>query len=275
MTVQSAQSVTVLFTTRVFSTGVGTNADSLPTGTLYVNGTADAASVTVTNISTGLYKAAVTLPTLAAGDEVQLSIAATVSTIADKAVIWGDTKDIICSSGAITTVTTTTNLTTNNDKTGYGLSSAAVQAIWDALTSALTTANSIGKLLVDNVNATISSRLATSGYTAPDNTSITAIKAKTDLIPATPASTGDAMTLTTGERNSVADALLNRDMSTGTDSGSPTVRTVRQALRFLRNKWSIAGGALTVTKEDDATASWTATVSTDASAVPVTGSDPA
>lgn len=72
-----------------------------------------------------------------------------------------------------------------------------------------------------------------------------------------------------------ADALLNRDMSTGTDSGSPTVRTVRQALRFLRNKWSIAGTTLTVTKEDDSTASWTGTVSTDASAEPVTGNDPA
>lgn len=63
------------------------------------------------------------------------------------------------------TITTTTNLTTNNDKTGYGLSAAAVQAVWDALTSALTTVGSIGKLLVDNLNATISSRMAT--YTQP------------------------------------------------------------------------------------------------------------
>ena len=53
------------------------------------------------------------------------------------------------------------------DKAGFSLSSAGVQAIWDALTSALTTAGSVGKLLVDNINATISSRLATSGYTAP------------------------------------------------------------------------------------------------------------
>lgn len=43
-------------------------------------------------------------------------------------------------------------------KTGYSLSAAGVQAVWDALTSALTTAGSIGKLLVDNINATISSR---------------------------------------------------------------------------------------------------------------------
>ena len=62
--------------------------------------------------------------------------------------------------GSVASVTAGVTVTTNNDKTGYGLSAAAVQAIWDALTSALTTANSIGKLLVDNINATISSRLA-------------------------------------------------------------------------------------------------------------------
>ncbi len=55
----------------------------------------------------------------------------------------------------------------NIGKTGYALSAAGVQAIWDALTSALTTVGSIGKLLVDNINATISSRLASASYTAP------------------------------------------------------------------------------------------------------------
>jgi hypothetical protein len=88
----------------------------------------------------------------------------------------------------ITTVTTATNLTNlpsipanwltaaginagalngkgdwNIGKTGYALSSAGVQAIWDALTSALTTVGSIGKLLVDNINATISSRSTYAG----------------------------------------------------------------------------------------------------------------
>jgi hypothetical protein len=72
-----------------------------------------------------------------------------------------------------------------------------------------------------------------------------------------------------------ADQLLNRNLSTGTDSGSATVRTVRQALRFLRNKWSISGTTLTVTKEDDSTASWTSELTTSGAADPVTGSDPA
>lgn len=48
---------------------------------------------------------------------------------------------------------------------GVTLAASAVQAIWDALTSALTTVGSIGKLLVDNINATITSRMAT--YTQP------------------------------------------------------------------------------------------------------------
>lgn len=47
---------------------------------------------------------------------------------------------------------------TNNDKSGYSLSAGGVQAIWDALTSTLTTVGSIGKLLVANLDAAISSR---------------------------------------------------------------------------------------------------------------------
>lgn len=121
---------------------------------------------------------------------------------------------------AITNVVTATNLTTNNDKTGY----------------ALTAAYDLAK---------------------------------------TAAQAGDAMALTSGERDSTADALLDRDMSTGTDSGSPTVRTVRQALRALRNKLTIVGTGLTVYKEDDTTSSWTGTVGTTPGADPITSNDPA
>ncbi len=94
MSVRSAQSITVLFTTRAFATGAATDATGTPTGTLYVNGTADAASVTVTNLATGIYKAAVTLPTLAAGDVVEMRINATVSGVTDNGIIWGDSKDL-------------------------------------------------------------------------------------------------------------------------------------------------------------------------------------
>lgn len=68
-----------------------------------------------------------------------------------------------------------------------------------------------------------------------------------------------------------ADALLNRDMSAVSDTNA---RSPLQALRFLRNKWSLSGTTLTVTKEDDATSAWTAVVTTSAGAEPITGSDP-
>ena len=76
---------------------------------------------------------------------------------------------ISLSSGTVTVGTnndkTGYTASTVSDKTGYSLSAGGIQAIWDALTSALTTAGSIGKLLVDNVNATISSRLASASIT--------------------------------------------------------------------------------------------------------------
>lgn len=68
-----------------------------------------------------------------------------------------------------------------------------------------------------------------------------------------------------------ADALLGRNVS----GGSSTGRTVKQALHILRNKSGVAAGTLTVYDTDDSTSSWTAAVSSDAAADPITGIDPA
>lgn len=46
------------------------------------------------------------------------------------------------------------------------LAAAAIQSIWDALTSALTTSGSVGKRIADNLDATVSSRNATTPPTA-------------------------------------------------------------------------------------------------------------
>lgn len=235
---------------------MATNADSLPTGTLYVNGTADAASVTVTNVATGIYKAAVTLPTLAVGDVVDLRIAATVSSVSDTEVIWSDTKDLVIDSagltdanmvkagpsgsgstqtagdiyarlgapagasmsadiaainakttnlpaapasttnitgGTITTVTDLTNLPSipANWITAAGITAGALNGKGDWNTTAPDNATigtiatnigtngsgltAIGDTRLNNLDAAVSTRLATTGYTAPDNTTITAI----------------------------------------------------------------------------------------------------
>ena len=210
MTVQSAQSVTVIFTTRAFATGVGTNADSLPTGVLYKNGTSSGQTVTVTNVSTGLYKAAVTMPTLAIGDEVELVIAATVSTISDSAVVWGDTYDLNADANGkvllqptqtgvtiptVTTVGTLTNLppVTTDWLTAAGVKADAVTKIQSGLSTyaggdtsgtttllARLTATRAG--LLDNLDAAISTRMATFSYTSPPAASAIVTSIMTDLL---------------------------------------------------------------------------------------------
>lgn len=82
----------------------------------------------------------------------------------------------------------------------------------------------------------------------------------------------DADALATDAVNEIADGLLNRDMSLVSDTNS---RSPLNALRFLRNKWSISGTTLTVTKEDDVASAWTSTLTATAGADPITASDPA
>ncbi len=72
--------------------------------------------------------------------------------------------------------------------------------------------------------------------------------------------------------NEQADAIFKRDLSAITGEAA---RSLLNAVRFLRNKWTIAGGTLTVYKEDDTTSAWTSALTTNAAADPVTTSDPA
>lgn len=138
----------------------------------------------------------------------------------------------------------------------------------DPWTTALPGAYSAGQagyILGTNLNATVSSRLASASYTAPLDAAGT--RSAVGLASANLDTQLDA--LPTAVEN--ADALLGRNVS----GGSSTGRTVKQALHFLRNKWAVSGGTLTVYDTDDTTSSWTATVTGTAGADPVTGSDPA
>lgn len=126
-------------------------------------------------------------------------------------------------------------------------------------------AGTAGNIVGNNLDATVSSRLSTAGYTAP----LSAAGTRTAVGLASANLDTQLAALPTATAN--ADALLNRDMTAVSDTNA---RTPLNALRFLRNKWSLAAGVLTVTKENDTTTAWTAAVSTDAAAVPVIGSDP-
>jgi hypothetical protein len=217
------------------------------------------------------------------------------------------TGQISLSAGAVT-------VGTNNDKGSYSLAAsqtfnttgsvgsvtsafgaAAVQSIWDDLTSNNTVVGSVGKLLVDNLNATVSSRstlaatdvwaaatrtitggtISTNndktGYslaTAPPTAAVIAGAVWDESLSGhlTAGTTGAALNSSaTGSAPTaiqVADAVLNRKLdSTGSGTDTTDERTVRSALRAMRNKVSVATGTMTVYKEDDSTIAWSGTVS--------------
>ena len=83
-------------------------------------------------------------------------------------------------------------------------------------------------------------------------------------------STTPEAVLTTAGNEAVADALLLRNHEGGNNSGRP----VRQCLQYLRNRHELVGSTLTV-YDSAGVASWTASVATDAGAVPITGITPA
>ena len=59
-----------------------------------------------------------------------------------------------------------------------------------------------------------------------------------------------------------ADAILNRKLdSTGDGTDTLNERTVRSALRAMRNKVSVGSGTMTVYKEDDSATAWTGSLS--------------
>lgn len=171
-----------------------------------------------------------------------------------------------------------------------------VADIWAALTSGLTTVGSIGKLLVDNVNATISSRASQTSVDgvqsdtndiqskigtpagASVSADIAAVKSDTGTIVTNVAAILDdtgttGVVLTAAERTAIADALLTRDMSAVAGVALDD-RKVLNALRTMRNRVTISGTTMTVYAEDDTTIAWTGTITTDAAADPITAVDP-
>lgn len=141
-----------------------------PVGALYVNGTVNAASVTISGANP--YKWSVTLPALTAGDLVSMYITATIASIATAGVVaeaGSDTKrtselnDIaataIVSSGAITTnggavstVTTLTNAPANSAGVGTILADYARRTGDYSIAGDIPTANQNADALLDRAS---------------------------------------------------------------------------------------------------------------------------
>ena len=174
------------------------------------------------------------------------------------------------------------SVTTVSDKTGYSLSTAGIQAIWDRAVSNLTTVSSIGKLIVDNLNATISSVYNRLG--APTSadlaTDIAALQADTDDIQtrlpsglnsgnitahvvsiANNAITAAAIATDAIDADSLAaDAVT--EIGTGISVSAPTVEDIDAQLTASHGdgSWLTAEGFATPTNVSDGTATVVASI---------------
>ena len=159
-------------------------------------------------------------------------------------------------------------------------------AVWDVTRSLHTTGGSFGEgVLVESLTTTASAQVSAIVATA---LSLANILDTNDL----PTNFGSfaitgAGAVTVGTNNdkedyylalsaytSAADHLLTRNFVSAVVQHTAADRSAINALRFLRNKWSIAGTVLTVTEEDDSTTAWISNLTTAASANTVTESDP-
>lgn len=143
--------------------------------------------------------------------------------------------------------------------------------VWNALLASYQVADTFGDRVLRSTNNNNECQVTGSNHIAADIHQLQA-----NVITAAGINTGaiDADALATDAVTEIADGILARDIGSGTNAGTEDERTVRSALRALRNKSAISGSTLTVCKEDDTATAWTASVSSSASADPVTGIDP-
>lgn len=156
------------------------------------------------------------------------------------------------------------------DKSDFALSSSerssVATAVWGAGSRTLSSFGTLVSDVVSGVWAAGTRTLSAFGFTVStsSDSNVTAIKAKTDNLPASPASVADIPTTA-----QVADKVLGRNIAGGSDGG----RTVRQTLAIIRNKVEIEGTIIRVYAEDDTTLLFTGTVTAAPGANPISAID--
>lgn len=237
MSVRSAQAITVEFSTSNPTTGAAVNADSLPAGTLVLNGTDNAASVTVTNVATGRYKCAVTLPTLAIGDIVEMSIAATVSTIPGVAIVYRDTCDLnLTNAGRVDLGNV---LGTAPTATTAGVLDVNTKNINNATAA---TPGASGGLLISGSNAGTTTLAA---LTISGNTTFTGTMSGT-FPTVTTTGTATAVTTVNGFANAALLSLGIITAGTAQAGGSNTI-TLAAGEANVNNAFSLMGASIVLT----------------------------
>lgn len=221
MTVKTGQAWAGAFVT-LDATGALATPSTGPAGVLYIDGTANGATVTISGSNP--YKWAVTLPSLTAGQRVDMYVTATISSIATAGFVASDQADTALLSDGVAVASIATdaitaasvkedavtklqaNLALEDTLTaikGAGWTTETLKAIWTEATHANNNAENTylevadgGRLdlLIDSIIAHLVA-IKGAGWTnetlAAIDVLIDAIKAKSDLIPASPAEAGE------------------------------------------------------------------------------------
>lgn len=111
--------------------------------------------------------------------------------------------------------------------------------VWSYGTRTLTDASIVRTELATElarIDVPVSSRLAESSYTAPDNASIAAIKAKTDNLPPDPADNSDILGAINNLPSQTADAVWDEPLSGHTGAG-----TAGRKLEEIKNAQAVVG----------------------------------
>ena len=272
MTVKTGQAWAGTFVT-LDATGALATPSSSPAGVLYVDGTANAATVTITGSNP--YKWAVTLPTLTAGQRVDMYITATIATIGTAGIVASEQADTaLLSDGvavasiandAITAAALKADAVTEIQNglaleatltaiKGAGWTTQTLKAIYSSAVDALSNAENTwtdlangGRLdlLIDSIITHLTD-IKGAGWTDETLVSlqalIDAIKAKTDNLPADPADDSDIDAAIAAVK-SVADDIL---VDTGTTLPATLATIAGYTDGIAGDVWSHATRTLTV-----------------------------
>lgn len=301
MIVKSAQTAAGLFAT-MDSTGALSAATTGPAGALYIDGTVNAASVTITGSNP--YKWAVTLPALTAGQIVHIYITATIDSTSTGGIVWAAN---VLASGTIGADALASDTITaakiasdaiSNAKLADGAITAAKIAS-DAITSAKIADGAIdaGALASDTITAAKIASDAITNAKFADNAisaakiaddAITSAKIAEDAIGAdqlaSSAITAAKIAADAFETakfidaywDKLADHVLRRSWESAADSSDGDTKAFRSllgAIAKLVNKVAVSEGVLTVYEEDDTTSLGTQAVTTQVGATPIIAMD--
>jgi len=250
MIVKSGSVWNGLFVT-VDATGALATPSAGPTGKLYVDGVANSATVTITGSNP--YKFSVTLPSLTAGQHVDMYITATISSIATAGIVASAQADTVLLSDGVMLADDAITAAKFDESTAFPLKAADTGSTQVARTGAdgdtlETLSDEIATVQADLDNpdqykADVSN-LATTAHVQEVEDKVDAIKLKTDNIPANPATAGEytaSLAAIQADVSGIPDAILTKAIV-----DTLTVEQVLKVLAAVETGITTGGGTDTI-----------------------------